>query len=229
MPGWTATSRTSSSSARRSRSGPLRRDLAAVYARWMNQLEVRRGLDYLGIATAAEPGEVGRGEPRARRGARAQGSSSRLRPQRLRAGRHRRAVRDRPRPRVRRVRDRARRAPRPGPRHRGHAARARLRVPRAAAAQRAARDAGVERRRADGVRARRLPPHRRAPRRADEPGAATNSCSWTRCRRTSARRCCRRHDDDGFTDADPRAEREGARGARGRRHGRSPSRSARRS
>ena len=31
--------------------GPLRRDLAAVYARWMNQLEVRRGLDRLGIAT----------------------------------------------------------------------------------------------------------------------------------------------------------------------------------
>jgi RimJ/RimL family protein N-acetyltransferase len=31
--------------------GPLRRDLAAAYARWMNQLEVRRGLDYLGIAT----------------------------------------------------------------------------------------------------------------------------------------------------------------------------------
>jgi diamine N-acetyltransferase len=31
--------------------GPLRRDLAADYARWMNQLEVRRGLDHLGIAT----------------------------------------------------------------------------------------------------------------------------------------------------------------------------------
>jgi diamine N-acetyltransferase len=31
--------------------GPLRRDLAATYARWMNQLEVRRGLDYLGIAS----------------------------------------------------------------------------------------------------------------------------------------------------------------------------------
>ena len=31
--------------------GPLRRDLAAAYARWMNQLEVRRGLDHLGIAT----------------------------------------------------------------------------------------------------------------------------------------------------------------------------------
>jgi RimJ/RimL family protein N-acetyltransferase len=31
--------------------GPLRRDLAAVYARWMNGLEVRRGLDYLGVAT----------------------------------------------------------------------------------------------------------------------------------------------------------------------------------
>ena len=31
--------------------GPLRRDLAADYARWMNQLEVRRGLDQLGIAT----------------------------------------------------------------------------------------------------------------------------------------------------------------------------------
>jgi RimJ/RimL family protein N-acetyltransferase len=31
--------------------GPLRRDLATAYARWMNQLEVRRGLDHLGIAT----------------------------------------------------------------------------------------------------------------------------------------------------------------------------------
>src|SRR5215207_6781426 len=32
--------------------GPLRNDLAAAYARWMNQLEVRRGLDYRGIATS---------------------------------------------------------------------------------------------------------------------------------------------------------------------------------
>ena len=32
--------------------GPLRRDLAADYARWMNELEVRRGLDHMGIATA---------------------------------------------------------------------------------------------------------------------------------------------------------------------------------
>ena len=32
--------------------GPLRRDLAGEYARWMNQLEVRRGLDHLGISTA---------------------------------------------------------------------------------------------------------------------------------------------------------------------------------
>ena len=31
--------------------GPLRRDLAADYARWMNQLEVRRGLDQMGVAT----------------------------------------------------------------------------------------------------------------------------------------------------------------------------------
>ena len=31
--------------------GPLRRDLAAVYARWVNQLEVRRGLDVLGVVT----------------------------------------------------------------------------------------------------------------------------------------------------------------------------------
>ena len=31
--------------------GPLRRDLAASYARWMNQLEVRRGLDQMGVAT----------------------------------------------------------------------------------------------------------------------------------------------------------------------------------
>jgi len=31
--------------------GPLRRDLAATYARWRNQLEIRRGLDYQGIAT----------------------------------------------------------------------------------------------------------------------------------------------------------------------------------
>ena len=31
--------------------GPLRGDLAADYARWMNELEVRRGLDQMGIAT----------------------------------------------------------------------------------------------------------------------------------------------------------------------------------
>jgi RimJ/RimL family protein N-acetyltransferase len=31
--------------------GPLRRDLAASYARWMNQLDVRRGLDQRGVAT----------------------------------------------------------------------------------------------------------------------------------------------------------------------------------
>ncbi len=31
--------------------GPLRSDLAGTYARWMNQLEVRRGLVHLGIAT----------------------------------------------------------------------------------------------------------------------------------------------------------------------------------
>ena len=31
--------------------GPLRRDLAPLYARWMNELDVRRGLDHLGIAT----------------------------------------------------------------------------------------------------------------------------------------------------------------------------------
>ena len=30
--------------------GPLRRDLAAVYARWWNEREVRRGLDYLGVS-----------------------------------------------------------------------------------------------------------------------------------------------------------------------------------
>lgn len=31
--------------------GPLRRDLAAIYARWVNEIEVRRGLDRLGVAT----------------------------------------------------------------------------------------------------------------------------------------------------------------------------------
>ena len=31
--------------------GPLRRDLAAAYARWLNRLEVRRGLDYLGVSS----------------------------------------------------------------------------------------------------------------------------------------------------------------------------------
>ena len=31
--------------------GPLRRDLAATYARWMNQAEVRRGLVHLTVAT----------------------------------------------------------------------------------------------------------------------------------------------------------------------------------
>ena len=30
--------------------GPLRRDLAPVYARWWNEREVRRGLDYLGVS-----------------------------------------------------------------------------------------------------------------------------------------------------------------------------------
>jgi diamine N-acetyltransferase len=37
--------------------GPLRPDLAALYARWTNQLEVRRGLDYLGIATPQSEGK----------------------------------------------------------------------------------------------------------------------------------------------------------------------------
>jgi RimJ/RimL family protein N-acetyltransferase len=32
--------------------GPLRKDLAGVYASWMNQLEVRRGLVHRGIASA---------------------------------------------------------------------------------------------------------------------------------------------------------------------------------
>jgi diamine N-acetyltransferase len=32
--------------------GPLRRDLAGVYARWMNQVEVRRGLVHRGVASA---------------------------------------------------------------------------------------------------------------------------------------------------------------------------------
>jgi diamine N-acetyltransferase len=31
--------------------GPLRLDLAPAYARWKNQLEVRRGLDYRGVST----------------------------------------------------------------------------------------------------------------------------------------------------------------------------------
>ena len=31
--------------------GPLRKDLAASYARWTNQIDVRRGQDYLGIST----------------------------------------------------------------------------------------------------------------------------------------------------------------------------------
>jgi diamine N-acetyltransferase len=31
--------------------GPLRPDLAPTYARWMNQIDVRRGLDRLGIST----------------------------------------------------------------------------------------------------------------------------------------------------------------------------------
>jgi RimJ/RimL family protein N-acetyltransferase len=31
--------------------GPLRRDLAAAYARWMNEPDVRRGLDQRGVAT----------------------------------------------------------------------------------------------------------------------------------------------------------------------------------
>lgn len=31
--------------------GPLRRDLAADYARWMNEPDVRHGLNQMGIAT----------------------------------------------------------------------------------------------------------------------------------------------------------------------------------
>jgi diamine N-acetyltransferase len=31
--------------------GPLRRDLAGAYARWWNQPEVRRGLDFMGVAS----------------------------------------------------------------------------------------------------------------------------------------------------------------------------------
>jgi RimJ/RimL family protein N-acetyltransferase len=31
--------------------GPLRRDLAPVYARWMNQPEVKRGLDHIGVSS----------------------------------------------------------------------------------------------------------------------------------------------------------------------------------
>ncbi len=37
--------------------GPLRADLAVAYARWMNQLEVRRGLDHMGIATPQSQGK----------------------------------------------------------------------------------------------------------------------------------------------------------------------------
>jgi diamine N-acetyltransferase len=34
--------------------GPLRRDLANLYARWLNDLDVRRGLDFLGLATSED-------------------------------------------------------------------------------------------------------------------------------------------------------------------------------
>src|SRR4051794_19171524 len=34
--------------------GPLRRDLAADYARWANQLDVRLGLDFRGVSTARD-------------------------------------------------------------------------------------------------------------------------------------------------------------------------------
>ena len=37
--------------------GPLRPDLAASYARWKNQLDVRRGLDQTGIATPQSEGK----------------------------------------------------------------------------------------------------------------------------------------------------------------------------
>jgi diamine N-acetyltransferase len=37
--------------------GPLRQDLAASYARWMNQLEVRHGQVQLGIATPQTQGK----------------------------------------------------------------------------------------------------------------------------------------------------------------------------
>ena len=37
--------------------GPLRPDLADPYARWMNQIEVRRGLDHMGIASPHSQGK----------------------------------------------------------------------------------------------------------------------------------------------------------------------------
>ena len=85
--------------------GPLRHDLAAAYARWMNQPEVRRGLDQMGIATPQSQEKWV--EENLEQGAKTRARGGRvhdLRPHRLRAGRHGRAARDPPRPRERRVR-----------------------------------------------------------------------------------------------------------------------------
>ena len=109
--------------------GPLRRDLAAAYARWMNQLEVRRGLDQMGIATPQsqekwvdENIEKGaKREPEAveftiydRNDSAAVGTAG------LWHISHAHGTGQ--------LRHRDRRAPRPGARHRSHAARARLRL-----------------------------------------------------------------------------------------------------
>ena len=126
--------------------GPLRRDLAASYARWMNQPEVRRGLDQMSIATPQSQEKwVDENIERAQDAShRPSSSRSMTAPTPPRSAPP--ACSGSPMPTPPPSSASRRRAPRPGPGHRGHAARARLRVPRAPAAQRAARGARVERR-----------------------------------------------------------------------------------
>jgi RimJ/RimL family protein N-acetyltransferase len=84
--------------------GPLRRDLAADYARWMNEPEVRRGLNQMGIATPQSQEKWV--EENLERGAKSEPEVVEFTVYDRRTPRRsgRRAARDPPRPRQRRVR-----------------------------------------------------------------------------------------------------------------------------
>ena len=172
--------------------GPLRRDLAADYARWMNQPDVRCGLNQMGIATPQSQEKWV--EDNLERGAKSEpevveftvydrkdsapvGTAGLLGILHAHGNAEFAIV--------------SRRAPRPGPRHRGHPPRARLRVPRAA------RCATCCSRRWSGTppgwrhtSARAFAASACAAARGSAAGSPPTSCSWTPSRRTSARRCC---------------------------------------